>query len=535
MKKLLFLIILIVTLILAGCKNGFLITTKDNNQTTTKGNITTTIEEPSTTIEEPSTTLEESSTTSEDITTNNTEQYQSLTYYDISNTYGYEWKFLNSIGTANILIIPVTIDGYQEYATDIVKHNIETTFFGEKEDTLYNSVKSFYEESSYGKFTVDGYCLDFTDRVFTKDELKNDEDPILEYTDEYLQELEIDPKDFDTDSDGYIDLVVYIFSSPVYDQVLYRNVPDYFWAYTANADNESDIDNPKVNNYMLASAAFMYDNDGLDLTPSLDYKVDAHTYIHEMGHTLGLDDYYNADYRENRDNYYPGDPTGQTTMMDGNISDFDPFSKLALGWIDSVLLYDSSVDEITFTLNSLSTTSEALIIGHNYNGNAFSEYFILEYYTPTGINEWDANNTIDYLYGINEAGIKLYYVDARLGMLDGKKLVELTNSSDFDDDSNNALSITCRSNTPTYSLFYTDGYDIKKANEKLLTVISKENKDFLSDYETFTEDDLFVSGDSYDLSTYITHSNDTYDYTITFSEQEEDSIKVTITKNTNNQ
>ena len=51
-------------------------------------------------------------------------------------------------------------------------------------------------------------------------------------------------------------------------------------------------------------------------------KVDAHTYIHEMGHMLGLPDYYDYSFKSS--------PTGMYDMQDNNVGDHNPFSKMHL-------------------------------------------------------------------------------------------------------------------------------------------------------------------------------------------------------------
>ena len=61
--------------------------------------------------------------------------------------------------------------------------------------------------------------------------------------------------------------------------------------------------------------------------------VDAHTFIHETGHLLGLDDYYDYnDYRGAKGGLYGAD------MMDNNIGDHGSVNKLLLGWIEPTVV-----------------------------------------------------------------------------------------------------------------------------------------------------------------------------------------------------
>ena len=56
-----------------------------------------------------------------------------------------------------------------------------------------------------------------------------------------------------------------------------------------------------------------------------DAKLDSTVYIHETGHLLGLDDYY--DYN---DDIGPRGGIGKTDMMENNIGDHSSLSKILL-------------------------------------------------------------------------------------------------------------------------------------------------------------------------------------------------------------
>jgi hypothetical protein len=50
-----------------------------------------------------------------------------------------------------------------------------------------------------------------------------------------------------------------------------------------------------------------------------------------------------------------------------------------------------------------------------WNGTAFDEYLMLEYYTPTGLNQRDSEEPYDNgAQGFTQNGIRIYHVDARL-------------------------------------------------------------------------------------------------------------------------
>ena len=88
-----------------------------------------------------------------------------------------------------------------------------------------------------------------------------------------------------------------IYGAPDY-QVLGNNAKN-LWAYCYWTDNDANKNAPTSNVFFWASYDFMYPEyaGGANTTPGL---PDAHTYIHELGHCMGLEDYY--DYNNN---YYP--------------------------------------------------------------------------------------------------------------------------------------------------------------------------------------------------------------------------------------
>jgi hypothetical protein len=156
--------------------------------------------------------------------------------------------------------------------------------------------------------------------------------------------------------------------------------------------------------YAWASYDFMYEGYGSS-------EVDGHTYIHETGHVLGLDDYYS---------YTEGDwgAAGGLDMMDYNVLDHNAYSKFFLGWSDPFVV-DGTKAATTINLSPFESSGQFILINDEWNGSAFDEYLAIEFYTPTGLNYQDSrvggypgNN----VRGFTVPGIKIYHVDARLGL-----------------------------------------------------------------------------------------------------------------------
>ena len=206
-----------------------------------------------------------------------------------------------SYGNIKLLVIPVKIKGYESVATQSNLQRIQNTFFGETEDTGWESVSSFYKKSSYGALNITGVVPDQW-------------------------------------GDGYIDGVWLVYGSPNHknDSSLDQKL---WWAYNFkdySVAGASVVANPVAYSYCWASYDFM---DNGEYEPKGGLKsVDAHTYIHETGHLMGLEDYYVASQHEGEQNY---GPMGAVDMMDFNIIDHNAWSKFAYGWIKPYVVDDS--------------------------------------------------------------------------------------------------------------------------------------------------------------------------------------------------
>ena len=133
-------------------------------------------------------------------------------------------------------------------------------------------------------------------------------------------------------------------------------------------------------------------------------NLDAHTYIHETGHLLGLDDYY--DY-----NSTLGPDRGLYTadMMDANIGDHCPISKLLLDWVDPYVATTSG----QVTLSPFTTSGDCIIVADHSLSSIYDTYYMIEFYTNDGLN---ANDEPIY----NGKGIRITLVHAELNIVNGE-------------------------------------------------------------------------------------------------------------------
>lgn len=347
---------------------------------------------------------------------------ESIDFETMRRTFYY--KDMPTTGDTNILVVPVRFkdSNYTEktYGTyDKMKENIEKAFFGEDYETGWESISSFYKKSSYNKLNIQGEVTDWftVDKTFeeiTEFTLKDYTDPtiyILRQVDDWYKENYGDTKKFDIDQDGYIDAIWMVYDAP------YENKNKIDWAYTTwdlLSEDEPDKDSPIAYTYAWASVDFLFDGNYQDENGNT--LVDAHTLIHETGHLLGLEDYYDYDGSTS--------PLGSLDMMDTNIGDHNGYSKYSLGWTTPYVV----TNECEITIRPFESSGDIILVKNDWNESCMDEYLLIEFYTPTGLNELDAldlkENKYKTLY--QEKGIKIYHVDSRLGYYSDERFSEYT-------------------------------------------------------------------------------------------------------------
>ena len=385
----------------------------------------------------------------------------SMTFNTISGTLSNNENVCPSIGDVNLLVIPVHLPG-STYNTEEIRNDIETAFFG-KDDSRngYYSLSEYYYESSFGKLNFDGLVTDWFD-VAENTNIKSLADITMGSEGTIVTEIlrkavawvetkyQLDLTDYDQNNDGSIDGVWL-----VYDHLNYFNqmaidpessdedINEAFWNFTSWDwyGDEPNLEKPTTSGFSWSSFDQLYSAytdysiselngvtfDVPDFSDFSSIPLDSHTYIHETGHLLGLDDLYTRDSRR---------PTGSSNMMDQNVGDFDPYSKLALGWITPYVVYGSSEillpyntyddhsvivipsnwEEISAEIEDLSEEEKENYV---YKFNPFSEYIMIDLYSPLGLNYKDTYGSDGYFVHGREAciadtGVRIWHVDSRI-------------------------------------------------------------------------------------------------------------------------
>ena len=315
---------------------------------------------------------------------------------------------LPSTGNINVLVIPIGFKNSNYGSNEIIKEKLNTAFNGTKEATGWYSLKEYYKEASYGKLNITANILDVYNTNVNYDLVNGEYEDVYDYFINSLTFYDnaINYADYDQNNDGYIDYVYLIYLAP-YKKDDSQSLT--WWAYSDVYYGLGEFDNKEPRHFMWTSIEFfneaiikVRDGDVLDEENSAYVNINCETIIHETGHGLGLDDYYD---------YALGGVKGgigSFTMMDGNQGDLDPYSKAILGWINPTVVAGLSLDT---TISSFEATGDTIIISKHNKETYFDEYYIIALYTPTGTNELkkDANKGLP-----SETGIMLWHINAQL-------------------------------------------------------------------------------------------------------------------------
>ncbi len=450
-----------------------------------------------------------SSSSSSSQQTNNV-RYPSMSYNYrdyMDNNYYDNMDSMPTSGTVNLLVIPVKLNNYANNATEAVREKIRLAYFGTEAETGWESVASFYHTESKGKLTITGtvsgwYSASYGTSI-TEDQTTT---LVTSATNWYKTSNNSNGQEFDSDNDGYIDGVVLIYNAPNN-----YNDNDNLWAYTYWTGVTSNKTSPTANTYFWASYDFM--------SESSNCTVDAHTYIHELGHVMGLDDYYNYDSTSSYG------AAGGFSMQDYNVGEHDPYSKLALGWIDPIVPTGSTTltiapgDAVILSPNSLSTNSP------------FDEYLILDVYSPTGLNYFDSK----YQYsgspkGPNTVGIRVWHVDARLMKNYSGLTPTIATTIEAGNTYYHATSNTTGSNGALNSAY---------RNYRLLHLLQAGGTNTYQSKGQFSASDVWTAGKSFSMSSYASffvnsgklNSNTTLPYSFSVTSISGTNVTLSITKN----
>ena len=504
-----------------------------------------------------SSSIEESSSSSSSSTIEPelTPQYAASSYKDLFHNSMYSLSCTPSVGETHILVIPIWFTDSKNYILEANKENvrsdIETAYFGSNDETGWRSVKTYYEEESHGVLTLTGVVSDWYEcgqasSYYRKDaNVSKTSSLVTTASDWYFKENKNASRlDYDKDQDGYLDGVMLIYAAPDQQASGHSEDSNYsnMWAYCfwVQDPNVQDYDCPGANAFFWASYDFMYGkakaNARTGKTNNLfngDTRycnIDAHTFIHEMGHMFGLNDYYDYSGQYN--------PAGGFSMQDSNVGGHDPFSSFALGWGKAYI----PTETITINLKPFATTGEMILLSPSFNqyNSPFDEYLLLEFYTPTGLNNFDSTyqyTSSMYPKGPKAMGIRLWHVDDRL-------FYESRNSYKITTNPNDPLHNVAEAFSNTYDDGSGDMDDYLSPlgssyyNFNQLQLIRNSTTATYKPTDDFTANSLFKAGNTFNMNTYKSqfvksgklNQNIDLGYTFAVDNVNEEYATITITK-----
>ena len=328
---------------------------------------------------------------------------------------GYYLDGCPTTASPKVLVIPVDFSDINGRSKGCSIDNIVKIFSGGEGDTDYYSVHDYYYISSYGRLDLDVTVIDewfvpkysssyyasatmdyYGDSIAIGDQMVMDE--ALAYFDGFM-----DLSQFDSDGNAIIDAVVLVTTLEVDDQSDFNWAYRYWNVYTDDEGYYYEYDGVSANDYLWASYSFIHES--YDESGEVSYTdtsvMNSYTFIHEFGHILGADDYYNtAEEGEH--------PMDGCDVMDAMAGDHNPFTKFNLGWLTTSRLVCTD-RSVTLTLDAFAKGGDTIILASNWDSTlgAYQEYYIITYYTSEGLNGGE------YGYFARD-GVVVYHINASL-------------------------------------------------------------------------------------------------------------------------
>jgi len=294
------------------------------------------------------------------------------------------WKGLPTSGTNKVLFFLID---FPDYPHSTAPETVTEKLFGagNPSEYPYESLRAYYLRSSYSNLVLTGNVLGWYrmlhNRAWYTNNYGDGESAIAAMVKEVAgyYDASHDYSQYDNDGDGNIDCFVVIWAGP------HDDWADFWWSY----------------HWSLSSTNVQFDGVRfLDFSWEWELYNPTDTFsplitIHEIGHALGLPDYYDYDYSVG-----PPGGLGGLDMMDNNKGDHNAFSKFMLGWLTPVVV-TARVESLPLLASAQFPSAVAIMPA--YDGSTpYMEWFLVQNRHRT-LN--DTPNPSD--------GLLIWHVDAR--------------------------------------------------------------------------------------------------------------------------
>lgn len=292
------------------------------------------------------------------------------------------WQGLPTTGTVKVLALLIS---FSDYAGTTPVATFESRLFGSGSASApYDSLKNFYQRSSYDQLTITGDVLGWYQTSYARSTVAETDAGRQDVIKEALSYYEAQGHDFtqyDNDGDGAIDYFCVFWAGP------HEDWADFWWGYyTWFSDSTFRLDGKRLTNYSWQWELYGY--------PSGSFSPA--TIIHETGHALGAPDLYDYD-----DTVGPRGGVGSLDIMDGD-GDHNCFTKFMFDWITPTVVSSGSQ---TVTLRASGLYPDAALFMPGATGGIFGEYFMVQ-------NRDRAGNDTGLFTGSD--GLVVWHIDSRL-------------------------------------------------------------------------------------------------------------------------
>ena len=291
----------------------------------------------------------------------------------------------------------------------------------EEANTNYGSVRQYFSDMSQGKFTpqfdIVGPVTVSKSSAYYGEDTSNPGNGSDDNCKQMISEAcvlvakdktqNINFADYDSDGDGYVDLVYIIYAG--YSQSWGGNSDDCLWPKSGAANfYQYDTNGNKTNEILKLDGKFISRygiNNELNQTPDdkddegRDYINGIGLFCHEFSHTLGLPDLYdtNGDYNDQSPDYWDLMDGGEYTNHGYCPTPYSPWETEMMGWSAPITLAADEPQQLT--LEPYSENAKAYKIKDEGNG----DYLLLR-----SIPDW---GWYQHLYGYGMLVWRIDYAD----------------------------------------------------------------------------------------------------------------------------
>ncbi len=315
---------------------------------------------------------------------------------------------LPGVGESRVLMVAVSFPDAQH---PLSADEIQKQCFGpaDPQSQYYpqESISGYYSRASYGRLNMTGKVYTYTaqyeiDAYMQTDRRKADYRTRNHLLDEVLEALDdtIDYRDYDLNKDGILDTVILALPKEAMGRDVNDDGSEDWVPCSCRYYGSAEHDGVKPTKMCIGAR---------DVTYVTKFNK---TWIHELGHAMGLPDYYRVITNNPHDQEGLIGNTGWE-MMDDAEGDFSAFSKLMNGWLkgNEIQIYNGGTQ--TYELKTMQDAPNCVLIPRGEFNGFYSEYFIVEFNTPT------VNNSAMYvgdnrLVLFRHGGVRVLHCNAEL-------------------------------------------------------------------------------------------------------------------------